>query len=155
MTHEGTPITRRSMLQMSWGGFTAAGVAAISRPWRIPGLNRYRLQDVNAETFLPYVGKSLVFHGPFENGTLSCRTVELQLAEVSPHKNLSCLEERATSTGRKRESFSLLFRQVNGKPLGPGLHRLAHADFEDFQILLTQVGVPSGDGATYHEAVFG
>src|SRR5208283_5158264 len=111
MTHEGTPITRRSMLQMSWGGFAAAGVAAISRPWRIPALNRYRLEDVNADAFLPYLGKTLVFERPLEDGILSSRNVELQLAEVTPHRNLSRFEQqnRVRNAVRKRESFSLLF----------------------------------------------
>ena len=155
MAQEGTPITRRSMLQISWGGFAAAGVAAISRPWQFSGLTRYRLQDVTADAFLPYVGETLAFHTPLADPTFSSNTVELELVEVSPHKNLSPLEARTGTTGRKRDSFSLLFKQSSGKKLESGLHRLAHPDFEDFAILLTQVGAPGRDGATYHEAIFG
>jgi hypothetical protein len=145
------------MLQMSWGTFAVAGVAAISGPWRIPKLNRYRLQDVDAETFLPYLGKSLVFQRPPEDCSLSPTTAKLKLAKVVPHENISRIESRnPTKYGkRRRESFSLLFEQKGGKPLGPGLHRLAHTDFEDFQLFLSQVGVPGPDGTIYLEAIFG
>jgi len=39
--------------------------------------------------------------------------------------------------------------------LGEGLRRLAHADFEDFQLFLSPVGMPGRDGTIYLEAVFG
>ena len=145
------------MLQMSWGTFAVAGVATISGPWRIPKLNRFRLQDVDAQTFLPYIGRTLNFQRPPEDRRFSSTTVQLKLAKVMPHENISRIEWRnpAKYGKRQRQSFSLLFEKNGGKPLGPGLHRLAHADFEDFRLFLSQVGVPGQDGTIYLEAIFG
>jgi len=61
MARKEKQVTRRSILQLSGGAFAVAGVAAISGPWPSVRLNRFRLQDVSAESFLPYVGKTLVF----------------------------------------------------------------------------------------------
>jgi len=155
MAQEGTPITRRSMLQMSCGGFATAGVATISGSWPLLKLDRHRLRDVTAETFLPYVGKTLVLERPSEGCTLFCTTAELQLVAVSPHAHLSRLEDRTVRAERKRESFSLMFKPDTGSPPESGLYRLRHIDFEGVQILLTRVGVVGRDGSCYLEAVFG
>jgi len=157
MAHQGTQVTRRSMLQMSGGAFAVAGVASVSGQWPILGLGRFRLEDVSAQSFLPYLGKTLLFERSPEDRSLSSTTAELKLAKVIPHESISRLESRNPGKYgiRRRESFSLLFEQKDGKPLGPGLHRLAHADFENFQLFLSPVGVPEKNGTVYLEAIFG
>ena len=157
MARKGRQVTRRSILQLSGGAFAVAGVAAISGPWPSVRLNRFRLQDVSAESFLPYVGKTLVFESSAGDQHFTSPTAEFRLAKVTPHESISRIESRnpATYGKRKRESFSLLFEQKGGAPLGEGLHRLAHADFEDFQLFLSPVGMPGQDGTIYLEAIFG
>jgi hypothetical protein len=148
-------VTRRSVLQTSGGTFAAVGAAAIFGHWPLLRLNRLRLQDVRAESFLPYLEKTLVFQRPAEGQ--SPATAELKLAKVSPHHSISRIESRnpATHAKRRRESFSLLFEQKSSTPLGPGLHELRHPDFEDFQVFLSPVGKPGRDGTIFVEAVFG
>jgi hypothetical protein len=157
MARKGKQVTRRSILRLSGNAFAVAGVAAISGPWPSVRLNRFRLQDVNADSFHPYVGKKLAFERPAGDQSFGSPTAELRLSKVTPHENISRIESRnpAIYGSRRRESFSLLFEQKDGKPLGPGLHRLAHADFEDFQLFLSQVGMPEQDGTIYLEAIFG
>jgi hypothetical protein len=157
MARKGKQVTRRSILRLSGEAFAVAGVAAISGPWPSVRLNRFRLQDVDAESFLPFVGRTLAFERPACDQNFASATTELRLAKVTPHENISRIESHnpAMNGKRKRESFSLLFEQKGGTPLGQGLHRLAHADFEDFQLFLSQVGMPGQDGTIYLEAIFG
>ena len=157
MTHEAVRVTRRSVLEtMSWAT-VVAGIGAISSHWAIRGLRRYRLEDVAAETFRPYVGHHLIFERPAEGSTSATRKVELKLTKVTSHENISQIESRdsAKCGKRQRESFSLLFEQKGSEALGPGLHRLANHKFEDFQIFLSPVGVRAPDGTNYLEAIFG
>ena len=94
MARNGKQVTRRSILQLSGGAFAVAGVAAISDPWPIVRFNRFRLQDVNAESFLPYVGKTLVFESSAGDQSFASPTAELRLAKVTPHENISRIESR-------------------------------------------------------------
>jgi hypothetical protein len=157
MAHKGKQVTRRSVLQMSGGTFAAAGAAAVSGPWSILRLYRHRVQDVRAESFFPYLGEKLVFSRSAGDQNAGATTAELKLANVSPHEGISRIESRISALDgkRRRESFSLLFEQNSGMPLGPGLRQLMHPQFEDFQLFLSPVGMPGRDGTIYLEAVFG
>jgi hypothetical protein len=157
MAHKGTQVTRRSMLQMSASTLTVAGVAAISGHWQILKRNLLRVQDVDSETFLAYIGKTLRFVPSKQAHSLSSATVDLILTAVTAHEDISRHESQKPSMygRRQRQSFSLLFQQQGGKPLEAGIHRLVHADFEDFEVFLSPVGMPRSDGRRHLEAIFG
>ena len=157
MAHDAPHVTRRSMLQSSGGTFAAFGVAAVSGHWPKLLLSRLRLQDVTAKSFLPFLGETFVFQGPAEDCGETSSGQELKLTKVSPHESITRIGSRNSANygKRRRESFSLLFEQKAGKPLNSGLHRLMHADFEDFQVFLSPVGVPGRNGTIRLEAIFG
>ena len=157
MAHDAPHVTRRSMLQSSGGTFAAFGVAAVSGHWPKLLLSRLRVQDVTAKSFLPYLGKTLVFQSPAEDCGETSSGKELKLTKVSPHESITRIESRnSTNDGkRRRESFSLLFEHASAGPVSTGLRQLTHPEFEDFQVFLSEVGMPKPDGTVYLEAVFG
>jgi hypothetical protein len=157
MAHKGTQVTRRSMLQMGGSTLAVAGVAAISGHWQIPKLNLFRVQDVDSETFLAYIGKTLRFVPAKEEHSFSPEPVNLKLTAVTRHEDISRHESQKPGMygRRQRQSFSLFFQQEGGKPLAAGIHRLVHANFENFQIFVSPVGMPGSDGRRHLEAVFG
>ena len=156
MTQIGTPITRRTLLQMSCGAVAVAGFPTIpvSGSWPRSLSGRFGLDEVQADTFLRYLGRTLMFRG---SQAPQSSPTELTLVKVTRHSKPAGIESRGLTIQemRPREPFSLLFEKKNDRPLGPGLQRLEHPDFENFELLLSRVGRPSPDGAICFEAVFG
>jgi hypothetical protein len=157
MAEKGMGVTRRSLLQMSWRAAAFAGAASAWRSFGIWKRPKASLRNVTAESFEPYEGQQFLFARPPAAPAVFSKTVELKLAKVSPHEHITRIESRdaATRGKRTRESFSLLFEMKGGEPLGEGLHRLVHRDFEECEILLSQVSRPRPDGTLLYEAVFG
>jgi hypothetical protein len=157
MTEQTMVVTRRSVLQTGWRAAALAGVAGACRSVAAWKRSKGRLQSVTVESFKPYEGQGFLFARPRVAAALFSRTVELKLAKVTPHEHISRLESRdpAARGKRSRESFSLLFELKGGEPLGEGLHRLVHRDFEGCEIFLSQVSRPRPDGTLLYEAVFG
>jgi len=150
-------VTRRSLLQISWQTAALAGVASVCQ--YLPGLKRAKqnLQDLTAESFLPFEGRNLVFARPVAGGGVFSRTVELKLAKVTTHERVLEIESRnpALADKRARKPFSLAFELRGGEPLGEGLHRLVHKDFSGCEIFLSRISRPRPDGTLIYEAVFG
>ncbi len=149
-------VTRRSLLQTSWRTAALAGVASACQ--YLPGLKRakQKLQELTAESFLPFEGRDLVFARPVTGGGVFSRTVELKLVKVTTHERVLEIESRnpALAGKRARKPFSLAF-ELRGEPLGEGLHRLIHKDFSGCEIFLSRVSRPRPDGTLLYEAVFG
>jgi hypothetical protein len=157
MAENGTRVTRRSLLHMSW---VAAAIAAVASPFRhLPAWLRpkLRLQDLTAESFRPYEGRDLVFARPVADRSIFSPSVRLRLVKVAAHEHIARIESQdpAKYGKRSRESFSLLFELKGGEPLGEGLHRLVHGDFDGCQLFLSQISKPRPDGTLLYEAVFG
>jgi len=157
MAENGTRVTRRSLLQMSWRTAAIAGVTGVCKYLTVWKSSKQRLQDVTADSFRPYEGRELVFARPVADRRVFSRSVELKLAKVTAHERIARIESRnpAKYGKRSRESFSLLFELKDAEPLGEGLHRLVHGDFEGCQLFLSQVSKPRPDGTLLYEAVFG
>jgi hypothetical protein len=150
-------VTRRSLLQISWR--TAALALVASACQYLPGWKRAKqnLQDLTAESFLPFEGCDLVFSRPVASGGIFSRTVAMKLAKVTTHEHVTQIEAQnpAIYSKRSREPFSLVFELKGAEPLEDGLHRLIHKDFEGCQVFLSQVSQPRPDGTLLYEAVFG
>ena len=156
MEKKGTPVTRRGLLQIGGRSLFAAALATLCRPFAFAHSAAVRLQDVTADTFLPYLGRVIEFRAPVTPLASSSGKVALVLAGIDRHDHLSIAESRnpATRGKRTREPFSLLF-ESRGTQLSEGLHTIAHRDFASCELLLSAVGRPNADGTTYYEAVFG
>ena len=117
------------------------------------------IQDLTAETLQPYVGRTLPFERPAENGDAASAQVTLELWRVTANENITKMEQEHPERypQRRRQSFSALFiLPQNEQPLGMGLHRMMHPDFEVEEWFLSRVLVPDGDRKrAYYEAVFG
>jgi hypothetical protein len=122
---------------------------------------RFSIEDFTAETFFPYQGQRLPFQRPPDGSGTSGDVAELELLEVTRPERVLRIEKADPDKHAKRlrEPFSLLFALRGQAPLGMGLHRLVHTDFEPCELLLSRVFVPgrgTGDGTVmYYEAVFG
>ena len=104
------------------------------------------LGDFTSETFRPRVGEVFVFERPADQQEMSGGKVRLKLVDVTVHKKIG---------GMSREPFSLLFTLETGPPLGRGLHKLLHQDFEQDEWFLGRVQVLGRDPKmAYYEAVF-
>jgi hypothetical protein len=156
MEKKGTPITRRGLLQIGGRSLFAAALATLCRPFAFAHSAAVRLQDVTADTFLPYLGRVIEFRTPVTPLASSYGNVALVLAGIDRHDHLSIAESRnpATRGKRTREPFSLLFESC-GTRLPEGLHAIADRDFAACELLLSPVGRPKADGTIYYEAVFG
>lgn len=152
MTYKRTRVTRRTVLQTACAPFAAAGIAALCGERLVLPARRLELAQVQAETFLPYVGRTFQFQRASHTSP-----VRLKLLEVIQRHDISRIEsENPSQYGqRQRKPFSLLFEQPEGDPVVTGLCRLTHADFENFELFLSSVGRPTQHGTTYVEAVFG
>ena len=155
MEKKGTPVTRRGLLQIGGRSLFAAALATLCRPFAFAHSAAVRLQDVTADTFLPYLGRVIEFRAPV-TPLASSSKVALVLAGIDRHDHLSIAESRnpATRGKRTREPFSLLF-ESRGTRLPEGLHAIAHRDFAACELLLSAIGRPKADGTIYYEAVFG
>jgi len=116
------------------------------------------ITDLSAEALQPYIGQRLVFQRPAGEEHITGGRVELELMRVTVSEGAS--KEAADPERypkRKRVSFSALFVLPEGaQPLGMGLHRLMHPDFEAEEWFLSRVMVRDGDvRRAYYEAVFG
>jgi hypothetical protein len=155
MAEQGTQVTRRTLLQNSWRTAVVAGVAAMCRPLGLASLTRIRLADATAETFAPYLNRQIEFKTP---ATLSAGSsqVGLELVEIDRHEGIARIDSQnpAVRGKRARASFSLLFESA-GRELPEGLHRIAHRDFAETEMLLTRVSRAKQDGTIYYEAIFG
>jgi hypothetical protein len=101
---------------------------------------KFEIANYTADTFAPYVGQALVFDPA---------GVQLELLKVS-RRNAGQVPAGF------REPFSLLFVLRSAEPLGKGLYRIVHQDFEPSEWLLTRVMAPGLDPRqAYYEAVFG
>lgn len=111
-----------------------------------PGLGEF-----TDEMMRPYVGQTLTFQRP------TGEPVELELIEVASQNRIFEVESaRPEGWTRQRVPFSLLFSLKEGfSPLGQGLHRLQHHDFQSDEWYLSRVSVPQRDhNKAYYEAVF-
>lgn len=157
MAEKGMSVTRRSLLQASWRAVAFAGVASACRSVAIWKRPKQGLRNVTVEAFQPYEGQLFLFARPRAGSAVFSKAVELKLAKVAPHEHITRIESRdaAIRGKRSRESFSLLFELKRGEPLGEGLHRLVHRDFEGCEVFLSQISRPKPDGTLLYEAVFG
>lgn len=106
------------------------------------------LRDFTADTFRTRVGEVFVFARPAEQQGMSEGRVSLKLVEVTAHA-------ASKGTEIRRQPFSLLFTLEASPPLGQGLHRLLHNDFEAEEWMLGRVQIVGRDpGVAYYEAVF-
>lgn len=155
MAEQGTQVTRRTLLQNSWRTAVVAGVVAICRPLGLAGLTRIRLEDATAETFAPYLNQQMEFKTA---ATLSAGEgrVALKLVGIDRHERIARIDSGNPEVRgkRARASFSLLFEST-GRELPAGLNRIAHRDFAETELLLTQISRPRQDGTIYYEAIFG
>jgi hypothetical protein len=156
MAKKGTQVTRRGLLQIGSRSLFAVALTTLCRPFAFAHSAAVRLQDVTADTFLPYLGRVIEFRTPVTPLASSSGKVALVLARIDRHGHLSLAESRnpATRGKRTREPFSLLF-ESRGTQLSEGLHTIAHRDFASCELLLSPVGRPKADGTIYYEAVFG
>lgn len=117
------------------------------------------IKDLTAEALQPYVGQRLPFERPAENERPANGHVALELWRVTANENIAKVEQQHPEryTQRHRQSFSALFvLPQNEQPLGMGLHRMMHPDFEVEEWFLSRVFVPGADSRkAYYEAVFG
>ena len=117
------------------------------------------IKDLTAETLQPYVGQKLPFGRPAENQQGATTPVTLELWQVTANDKISKAEQEHPERypQRRRQSFSALFvLPQNEQPLGMGLHRMMHPDFEVEEWFLSRVLVPGADSKrAYYEAVFG
>lgn len=108
------------------------------------------LADFAADRFEALVGQTIVFERPADSGTSAMEAASMRLLEV---------KRGAKSPAVRREPFSVLFAMKDQPPLGPGLHRLAHPDFEPAELLITRVMAPKYEAldptGMYYEVVFG
>lgn len=158
MAEHGTMVTRRSLLQMSWCAAALAGVAGAGRYLNIWKRPKQRLKELTAESFRPYEGQQFVFSRPREGRSILSQSVGMKLTGVSVHERVAQMEAKnpARYAGkRSRKSFSLVFELKDGAPLGNGLHRLNHGDFDGCELFLSQISRPRPDGTLQYEAVFG
>jgi hypothetical protein len=122
-------------------------------------LAKLAIKDLTAEALQPYVGQQMRFGRPAENEPAAGGHVTLELWRVTAHENITNAEKEHPERypQRRRQSFSALFvLPQNEQPLGMGLHRIMHSDFEVEEWFLSRVLVPSGDNKrAYYEAVFG
>jgi hypothetical protein len=158
MAQNGSPISRRLLLQWSAGlaacfGATSATAGQLS-PWP---RSTQPMQDLTAESFLPYVGHTMRFARPLAKGALLSRTAELKLLKVDGHDAITRIESHAPANHpeRTRASFSLVFELTDQAPLEDGLHRLVHSDFAGHALFVSEVSRPRPDGTRFYEAVFG
>ena len=156
MAKNGSQVTRRGLLQIGGRSLFAAALTTLCRPFAFAHSAPVRLQDITADTFLPYVGRAVEFRTPVTPLGSSSGKVTLMLARVDRHDHLCLAESRnpATQGKRTREPFSLLF-ESRGTRLSTGLHTIAHRDFASCELLLSPVCRPKADGTIYYEAVFG
>ena len=117
------------------------------------------IKDLTAEALQPYVGQRLPFGRPAENEHVESGEVALELWRVTANENITKMEQEHPERypQRRRQSFSALFvLPQNEQPLGMGLHRMLHPDFEVEEWFLSRVFVPGADSRkAYYEAVFG
>jgi hypothetical protein len=113
---------------------------------------KHTLANYSAEMFQVYQGDRFLFEPPAAG-----EAVDLELLEISSHDRIRKLEQSNPEKygKRQRDPFSLLFALRSSQPMGPGLHRLKHADFEPCELFLSRVTVPGRDtSVAYYEAVF-
>ena len=104
------------------------------------------LEELTAEHFLPYVGRTLPFLQPADEQGNRGVPVELRLIAV---------ETLGPGGGRARAPFSLLFLSANGETLEMGLPRLVDPGFEPCELFLSRILPPAGlPAGVYYEAVF-
>lgn len=156
MAEHRTIVSRRSLLQASWQTAVLAGVASACQYLPVWKRTKQNLQDLTAESFRPYEGRDMVFSRPVAGGGIFSRSVAMKLAKVTTHEHITQIESRnpAIYGKRSREPFSLVFELKGGEPLGDGLHRLIHKDFEGCQLFLSEISQPRPDGTVVYEAVF-
>ena len=104
------------------------------------------LEELTAEHFLPYVGRTVPFLQPADERGNPGSPVELRLMAV---------ETLGVARGGARTPFSLLFLSVSGETLGVGLPRLVDSGFEPCELFLSRILPPAGlPAGVYYEAVF-
>jgi hypothetical protein len=105
------------------------------------------MSQYTGDTFEPYVGQVFAFEPPTDAHGNRRESVRLELVEI--------LRSRPRGVPGLRDPFTLLFVLRSAEPLGRGLHRLAHEDFEACDWFVNRVMVPGRDArAAYYQAVF-
>lgn len=120
-------------------------------------MTKLGIAELSAEALRPFVGKKLEFQRPVEDAHITNGRVELELMRVTVPESALKIPQSAAETSARRVSFSALFVLApDGQPLGMGLHRLMHPDFEPEEWFLSRVYVPGEDmRRAYYEAIFG
>ena len=107
---------------------------------------KFAMEHYTAEMFEPYVGRIFEFDPGGNPQEISGNRVQLELLEVA----------RSTSAPGFRPAFTLLFALRGSTPLGRGLHKIAHEDFEPCDWFVNRVVMAGRDPrAAYCQAVFG
>src|SRR2546425_11668234 len=107
---------------------------------------KFAMEHYTAEVFESYVGQVFEFDPTADPQGDSGKRVQLELLEVT----------RSTPAPGYRPPFALLFALRGPTPLGRGLHRVAHDDFEPCDWFVNRVVVHGRDpGTAYCQAVFG
>ena len=107
---------------------------------------KFAMERYTAEMFEPYVGQVFEFEPTADPQGASANRVQLELLEVT----------RKAPTPGFRPPFTLLFALRGPTPLGGGLHKIAHDDFEPCDWFVNRVVVAGRDPRTaYCQAVFG
>jgi hypothetical protein len=157
MADKGSRLTRRSLLEMSWQSLVVTLVARANGRIAFAKSARSGLESATAESFTPYIGKTLTFVQPAGERGIVSPAVGLKLKTVSRHENIARIEARmpAIDGKRKRESFSLLLELPGREPLGPGLHEFARGEFKGCPVFLSRVQSAKNHEPIFYEAVFG
>ena len=112
----------------------------------------WRMEQFTADVFAAYRGTNFLFR----SSDRTSAAAQLELVDIQRSEKLM---QDAHRPAQHRAPFSLLFVLQDDPPLGAGLHRLEHADFDPCDLLLTRVAVPGHEGGhntrAFYEAVFG
>ncbi|HUR23840.1 MAG TPA: hypothetical protein VMZ73_08215 [Acidimicrobiales bacterium] len=133
----GPELSRREMLVLAGMVGLAAALPAL-RPGRMPfpfhissgaGVAATGGDDLTLARFAPHVGTRFSVRPP----ALGAVVLTLEEASaIAPH--------RADRAGLRGESFSLVFRAVDGPPLPDGIHRVHHPALGTFPLFVSAFG---------------
>jgi hypothetical protein len=126
-----------------------ANVIAMSEAKPASARVQFSMDAYTADIFEPLVGQTFLFEGPLEGQ-----------GDQAGQARLELIDARKSGSGAPaagfREPFTLIFALRSPEPLGNGLHRIAHDNFEPCDWFLNRVLLPGRDPRTaYYQAAFG